>query len=59
MLNFRVNDPLNSNNFNSTILKFSEEFDHSFSHIFIFGNIFPKSSGFVAMPVTSRIIDKS
>ena len=44
-------------NFNATILKFSEKFDRPFSHVFIFGKIFLESHGFVAMPVTSRIID--
>ena len=44
-------------NFNATILKFSEKFDHPFSHVFIFGNMFPESHGFIAMPVTSCIKD--
>ena len=39
------------------ILKVSEKFDHPFLHVSIFGNIFPESYGFVAMPVTSHIID--
>ena len=30
-----------------------EKFDHPFSHVFIFGNVFPESHGFVAMPVTT------
>ena len=34
------------------ILKLSEKFDHPFSHVFIFGNMFPESHGFVAVPVT-------
>ena len=39
-------------------LKFSEKFNHQFSHVFfIFGNQFPESLGFVAMPVTSWIKD--
>ena len=46
-----------SRNFNTTILKFSEIFDHPFLHSFIFGNMFPESHGFVAMPVTSCIND--
>ena len=29
-----------------------------FSHVFIFGNMFPESHGFVAMPVTRCIKDK-
>ena len=51
-------NPVNSSNFNATILKFSEKFDHTFSYVCMFGNIFPESHGFVAMPVTSRIIYK-
>ena len=39
------------------ILKFSKKFDHPFLHIFIFGNMFPGSHGFVAMPVTSCFKD--
>ena len=54
---FGQKNRVNSSNFNATILKFSEKFDHPFSHVFIFGNIFSESRGFVAMPVTSRIID--
>ena len=41
-----------SSNFNATILKFSEKFDHPFFHVFIFGNMFPESHGFVDVPVT-------
>ena len=37
------------------ILNFSEKFDHPFSHVFIFANMFPESHGFVVMPVTSSI----
>ena len=37
--------------------KFSEKFEHQFLHVFRFGNMIPKSRGFVAMPVTSCIID--
>ena len=48
---------VNSSNFNAMILKFSEKFDHPFWHVFIFGNISLESHGFVAMPVTRRIID--
>ena len=54
---FGDNNRVNSSNFNATILKFSEKFDHPFSHVFIFGNLFPESHGFVAMPVTSHIKD--
>ena len=42
-----------------TILQFSEKLDDPFSHVFIFGNMFPESCGFVAMPVTSCIKDSS
>ena len=38
-------------------LKFFEKFDHRFSHVFIFLNVFPESHGFIAMPVTSCIND--
>ena len=48
---------VNSNNFNATILKFSEKFYYKFSHVFIFGTMFPESYGFVAMQVTSCIKD--
>ena len=41
-----------SSNLNATILKFSEKFDHSFSHVFKFGNMFRESHSFVAVPVT-------
>ena len=37
--------------FNCMILKFSEKFDNPFSHVFIFGNMFPESHGFDAVPV--------
>ena len=40
-----------TSNFNATILKFSEKFDHPFSHVFIFGNMIPESPSFVAVPV--------
>ena len=33
-------------NFNVMNLKFSEKFDHPFSHIFIYGNMFNKNHGF-------------
>ena len=39
-------------NFNATILKFCEKFDHPFPHVFIFVNMFPESHGFVAVPIT-------
>ena len=43
---------VNSSNYNATVFKFSKKFDHPFSHVFIFGNMFPESHGFVAMQVT-------
>ena len=46
---------VNSSNFNAVILKISVKFDHPFSHVFIFGDKFPESRGFVAMPVRSCI----
>ena len=48
---------VNSNNFIATTLRFSEKFYHPLSPVFIFGNMFPESHGFVAMPVTSCIKD--
>ena len=44
---------LNSSNFNDTTLRFAEKFDHPFSHVFIFGNIFRESHGFILVPVTN------
>ena len=38
------------------IVKFSEKFDHPFSHVFKFGNIFPECHGSVDVPVTGRTI---
>ena len=43
-------------NLNAMIPKFSEKFDHPFSHVCIFENIFPEGHGFGALPVTSRFI---
>ena len=37
----------------STTVRFSEKFEHAFLHVFIFGNMFPESHGFVAVTVTS------
>ena len=34
---------VNSSNFNTTILYFFEKFDHPFSYLFIFGNMFYES----------------
>ena len=48
---------VNSNNFITRTLRFSEKFGHPFSNVYIFGNMFPESHGFVAMPVTSSIED--
>ena len=47
---------LNSSNFNATILGFSEKFYYLFWHIFIFGNMFPASHGFVALQVINICI---
>ena len=44
-------------NLNASVLKFSVKFDHPFLHVFTFGNMFPKRHSFVAMPITSHIID--
>ena len=41
-----------SSNFNATVLKFSEKFDHPFLHVIIFGNMFPENHGFVDVLVT-------
>ena len=38
----------NSVNFNATTLKLAEKFDHPFSHLFIFRNIFAQGRGFDA-----------
>ena len=46
-----------SSDFVTTTVRFSEKFDHPFSHVFILGNMLPESHGFVAMPVTSCIKD--
>ena len=54
---FGDKNQVNSSNFNATILKFSEKFDHPFSNVFIFENMFPESHVFVAMSVASCIKD--
>ena len=36
-------------NFNATTLKLAEKFDRSFSHLFIFRNIFAQGHGFDAV----------
>ena len=33
-------------------LKFLEKFDYTFSHVFIFWNMFPESRGFIGVQVT-------
>ena len=48
---------VNSSNFNTMTLKSSEKFDRRLLYVFLFGNMFPESHGFVAMPVTSCIKD--
>ena len=52
---FRDANRVHSSNFNAMTLKFSDEFDHPISHVFIFGNMFPESRSFAAMPVSSCI----
>ena len=42
---------VNSSNFIATTLTISEKLSHLFSHVFIFGNMFPESHGFVSVPV--------
>ena len=42
---------VNCSNFNATILKFSEKYKDQFSHMYIFGNMFPDSRNFVAVPI--------
>ena len=37
----------------ATTLKFVKKFDHPFSHVFMFSNMFPESKGFVVMPISS------
>ena len=37
----------------ATTLRFSDKFDHPFWHVFIIGDMFLESYGFVAEPVTS------
>ena len=44
---------VNSSNFEDTTLRFAEKFDHPFSHVFIFFNMFRESHGFISVPVTS------
>ena len=46
---------VNVKNFNDKVHKFSEKFVRPFSYVFKFGNMFAKSHGFVAMPVTCCI----
>ena len=43
----------NSEFFYSHALRFAKKLEQQFSHVFIFGNMFPESHGFVAVPVTS------
>ena len=44
---------INSNNFIATAHIFSEKFEHPFSYVFRFSNMFPEGRRFVAVPVTS------
>ena len=50
---------VNSSNFNATVIKFSEKFDHPFSHVFIFGDMLYETGGFSVMPVTSSNLSPS
>ena len=52
-----VNNRVNTSNFNPTILKFSKKYDHQFSNVSIYRNMFSVSHDLVAMPVTSCIKD--
>ena len=56
-VDFGDKNRVNWRNFDATVLSFFEEFDHQFSHVFIFGNMFPESHSYIAMPVTSRMED--
>ena len=47
---------VNSSNFNDTTLRFAEKFDNPFSQVFIFGNMFRESHGFISVPVTSYLL---
>ena len=38
--------------FNASTLGFADKFNHPFSHVFIFTNVFLESRGFVAVSVT-------
>ena len=51
IINVNITTLVNSSNFNATNLKISEKFDHPFSHLFIFGDMFPESHGFDAVPI--------
>ena len=44
---------INSENVNVTSLKLAVKFDNTFSHLFLFGNIFTQGHGFDAVTVTS------
>ena len=52
LLDFGDKNWVNSNNFNVSIFKFPEKFDHLFSHVFLLGNMFSESHGSVAVSVT-------
>ena len=45
---------VNSSNFNATTIRFSEKFDHPFSHIFIFSNMISESHGLIATKLYQR-----
>ena len=56
-VNSKIGDKnrVNTSNFKAKIIKLSEKLNHPFKRVFIFGNTFPESHGFVAMPVSSCI----
>ena len=52
LIDFGDNNIVNSSNFNTTILKFSEKLDHPFLQVLISDNRYPESNDFVAVTVT-------
>ena len=54
---FGDKNKVSSSDCNAIKLKIWDKFDHPFSHVFIFSNMFPESHSFVAIPVTSCIKD--
>ena len=45
-----------TSDFNARVLKFSGKFGTAFSHVFVFGNIFPESHGFIGYKPYHRYI---